>query len=445
MERMRPADTAWYRMDQPANRLIITGVLWFEDPIPLGTMRDLIEERIVGRYPRFRQRVVGGGLLRRGPWWAEDVNFDLDRHLHHVTLPDPGGRHELQDLVSTVMSEDLPRDRPLWQLWMADGYAGGCAVVARIHHCLADGISLAQVLLSITDDAQTSPQTAPDPTEQRRNRILRTLDAPRRGVEVALHPSRAVRLLRELGRDGFSLGKLVVMPPDHKTALRGHLTGTKQAVWSDPFPLEDVKRVGRHVGATVNDVLLATMAGALGRLLDEVGTPAEEIRAFVPYNLRPLDEPVPVELGNEFGLVLLGLPVGIVDPVARIAEVHRRMLAVKSSPDGLVSYGILATIGHTPSAVERLLVEAFGMKGSAVMTNVPGPRQSLFVAGTRVAGVIAWVPSSARIGLGVSIFSYAGEVVVGVAADQSLVDDPSRLVDAFHEEFERLGSSAWVA
>jgi diacylglycerol O-acyltransferase / wax synthase len=439
---MSAADTAWFRMDRPDNLMIITAVLWFDTPLPHEVIRDLIDRRIVQRFPRFRQRVVAGGPLRRGSWWEDDPAFSLDRHLHHVALERPGDRSALQRLVSEVMTEDLPRDRPLWQLWVVDGYGRGGAIIARIHHCLADGISLARVLLSITDD--TVGAAGDDLIEggsRGRSGLSRLGHLLGSGLATVTRPSRLVGGLAETARDAVSLARLVAMPPDRRTALRGHLSGTKHAVWSEPIPLDEVKTIGRAAGATVNDVLLCAMGGAVGQHLAAHGTPTRDIRAFVPYNLRPLSEPVPAELGNEFGLVLLSLPVGVDDPAQRLAEVHRRMETVKSSPDGLVSYGILSAMGHSPSAVERVLVGAFGLKASAVMTNVPGPRHRLMIGGQPVTGIIAWVPTSAQIGLGVSIFSYAGDVVVGVAADRAVLPHPGEIVESFEDELARLAQS----
>lgn len=151
---------------------------------------------------------------------------------------------------------------------------------------------------------------------------------------------------------------------------------------------------------------------------------------MVPFNLRPLDEPLPRELGNRFGLVLLELPVGIEDPLERTAEVKRRMDAIKHGHEGAISYGILELMGHTPAAVESRLIDYFSAKGSMVLTNVPGPRTRLSVAGTEMAGVLVWAPCSGSIGMSVSIFSYAGKVTVGFLTDAGLVPDPQSLADA---------------
>ena len=160
----------------------------------------------------------------------------------------------------------------------------------------------------------------------------------------------------------------------------------------------------------------------------------------MPFNLRPLAEPLPRELGNRFGLVYLPLPVGIEDPAERLAEVHRRMDTIKHSPQGAISYGILGAIGRTPPQVEQRLVDVFSAKATAVLTNVPGPAQPVWFAGAKVAGVIAWVPTAGTASMGLSIFSYAGGVTVGFQVDARLVPDPDRIVDYFEHEMATLGA-----
>jgi WS/DGAT/MGAT family acyltransferase len=192
------------------------------------------------------------------------------------------------------------------------------------------------------------------------------------------------------------------------------------------------------MGATVNDVLLSAMAGALRSYLRGRGGLVDEVTAFVPFNLRPLDQPLPPDLGNRFGLVFLSLPVGTGNRRRRLAEVHRRMDAIKHSPEGAVSYGLLEAIGRTPVQVEKRLVELFSAKGTAVITNVPGPREHVYFAGSPVRGVLVWAPRSGSVAMSVAIFSYAGEITVGLMVDGGLIPDPESIVASFGQEMEAL-------
>jgi WS/DGAT/MGAT family acyltransferase len=209
-------------------------------------------------------------------------------------------------------------------------------------------------------------------------------------------------------------------------------------------PLDDFKAIGKAFNATVNDVLVATATGALRRYLEQRGEPTTgvAIRASVPVNLRPLDDQY--RLGNAFGLVFLTLPVGIADPVRRLRAIKKEMDELKRSPDALVAYGVLHVLGFAPVGVERLGLRFFGSKATAVLTNVPGPREPLYLAGRKVQNVMFWVPQSGHLGLGISILSYAGGVMLGVATDEGLVPDPERIVEGFEKEFKALRTRAHV-
>ena len=203
-----------------------------------------------------------------------------------------------------------------------------------------------------------------------------------------------------------------------------------------------MKRAGRAHDATVNDVLVTAVTAAVSRHLREQGDTVDEVHALVPFNLRPLDRPLPRELGNRFGLVLLGLPVGIEDPLARLAEVKRRMDAIKGSHEGAFAFGILGLMGRTPTQLEKRLIDFFSAKGSMVLTNVPGPRRRLSLAGTPLGGVLVWAPCSGSVGMSVSVFSYAGKVTVGFLTDAGLVSDPQALADGFRDELLALARAA---
>jgi diacylglycerol O-acyltransferase / wax synthase len=180
------------------------------------------------------------------------------------------------------------------------------------------------------------------------------------------------------------------------------------------------------------------VSGALRHYLQGRGSETPEIQALVPFNLRPLDEPVPRELGNRFGLVFLPLPVGTSGSYRRLVAVSRRMQAIKSSREGPVSYGILGAIGLTPVGVEQRVVDMFSGKGTAVMTNVPGPRKTVYFAGVPVKTVLFWGPTSGHVGMSVAIFSYRGDVTVGLMVDAKLVPDPEEIAKGLEAELEAL-------
>ena len=447
---MASADAAWLHMDRPTNLMVVNGVLWFDEPLDHERARDTIRERLVERFPRFRQRVVEPRLGLGVPYWEDHEAFDLDLHLHHLALPAPGDRHALERLASELVVAPLDSSRPLWDMYIVDGYGSGSALIARMHHCIADGIALARVLLSLTDE---EPGTDLAPPEHVAGRgIVDRVTAPvttaahlanaalHEGLELVTKPrSEIPGRVGDAVANGRALGKLLLTPPDTHTPLKGEPGVARRLVWSDGISLDEVKRLGHGTGTTVNDVLVTAMAGALrGYLMRHDGL-VDEIRVMVPFNLRPLDEPLSRELGNRFGLVELDLPVGIAGRRKRLAEVHRRMDQIKHSPEGAVSFGILGLIGLTPPAVERRVVDALSNVETAVLTNVPGPRRPVYLAGTKVAGVLAWVPTGGSIGIGISIFSYDGTVTVGLQTAASLVPDPDAIIEGFGTELKALG------
>jgi WS/DGAT/MGAT family acyltransferase len=446
-------------MEDPTNLMMPTGVLIFHGPMDWQRLKAVIRERLL-RFDRFRQRVTPSERPLETPYWEDDPKFNLSNHLKRIKLPPPGDQTVLQEVVSTLMSTPLDYARPLWQMHFIEGYGEGGAVVSRLHHSIADGIALMQVLLSLADAAPDAPVPGvpPQPALNGHEPRHSTLHLPRlpglkaaervaetlvhEGLEALFHPSHALDLARIGTKGTTAFGKLVLRYPDPKTVFKGPLGVAKRAAWSGPVPLREVKTIGQAMGGTVNDVLLTAVAGALRRYLLARGEEADglDFRAVVPVNLRRPDEEF--SLGNKFSLIFLSLPVGIADPVERLRELKRRMDDIKGSSEAAVAFGILNAIGMTPGAIQDLVVDIFGTKATGVMTNVPGPREKLYLAGTPLDTIMFWVPQAGHLGLGVSIISYAGQVRLGIATDAGLVPDPETIAAAFHAEFEALG--AWV-
>lgn len=452
--RMSNADAAWLHMDRPTNLMVVNGLMWLDGPVDVERAKAIVRERLVERFPRFRQRVAEPHLGLGVPSWQDQPDFDLDLHVHRLALPAPGDTAALQELVGDLMAQPLDRSRPLWDMYLVEGYGEGTAIVSRMHHCIADGIALTRVLLSLTDDQPDAGVAARERAGGDRGRLDAVVAPVRFGAhlaDAALHEGFALashprsELPSFLGRavtDVRTLGKLLLTGSDPKTVFKGELGVARKVTWTDRIELDDVKAIGHATSTTVNDVLLAAVSGALHRYMAGRGDSAEEIRAMVPFNLRPLDQPLPRELGNRFGLVYLTLPVGEATPAARLADVHQRMDRIKRTPEGVLSYAILGVIGTTPVQIERRLIDVFAPKTTAVMTNVPGPRRPIYFAGTKVSGILGWVPASGSIGMGVCIFSYDGGVTIGLQVDPRLVPDPEAIVTGITAELAALHEAA---
>jgi diacylglycerol O-acyltransferase / wax synthase len=297
------------------------------------------------------------------------------------------------------------------------------------------------VLLTLTDDSASAPDPGPGFSDDdgQGNALAAAYGLAsglaHEGIETVLHPRMTAGAL---GREAQTLGKLLFAPPDSETAVRGELSGRRQVAWSEPIPLEEIKTIAHAQDATVNDVLLTAVSGALRRYMTEHDGPVVELHAIVPFNLRPLDQPIPRSLGNRFGLVFLALPVDLASPRDRLHALKRRMDAIKESHEGPLVYAILGAVGMTPPQLEKRIIDLFSSKGTAVMTNVPGPREPVYLAGIPVRAVLVWAPTSGSVGMSVSIFSYRGEVTIGLMVDAAVVCEPQRIIDALGPELDEL-------
>lgn len=455
---LSPVDSAWLRMEHPTNLMMITGVFLFDELLDFARLKSTIASRLL-HHRRFTQRVIDPSPFGVRPYWEKDPTFDLEAHVHRIALPGPGDQSALQNLVNDFMSSPLDLTKSPWQLHLVENYGRGCALLCRLHHCIADGIALMRVLLNMTD-------TEPDPTLDDTgapSETRRQTDAPEKKSlrKTRLLGGRSGQQQRSFTHDLFgylgqdldldkqlragvdssaALARLLFLGPDNETPLKGPLGVRKVCAWSNPLSLAHVKGVGKVIGGTVNDVLVTAVAGALGRYLRGKGKPVSglDIRAIIPVNLRDPDEEL--KLGNAFGLVFLSLPVGIDDPLERLQELKQRMDSIKATPEAVVAFGILTAMGLSPGKVEDTIVSIFEKKATVVLTNVPGPQEIRYFAGKPIRGFMFWVPQSGRLGLGISILSYAGDVMVGIAADAGLVSDPELLVSSFHREFDALFS-----
>lgn len=458
-------DVAWLRMDSPTNLMIINAMM-ITDPMEFADFRSTIYHRFL-LFPRFLTRPThtSGSYV-----WEVDPFFDLDNHVKKVALPGAASKKELQQYVADQASVPLDPTKPLWQIQFVENYQEGVAVLLRVHHCYADGLALISVFNSITDSSPNiAPFSAPaggsndslidSPMEinyewpryqqvldSAANRAGKYKQFAQKVSAEGLEILRDQDVLRGVVGDGVraaaELAQLATMPADPKRVLKGPLGVRKTCAWSAPVDFDKFHGIAKVVGCKINDLLLSCVAGAFRDELIQAGedVTGKKIHVTLPVNIRSKDEmdvsEQPENLGNVFGTVFVPLPVGLENPLERVYKIKHDMIALKQSLQPGLSYGILYAAGMMPKAIQKALLESFGNKTTAVLSNVPGSRESRYIAGSKIKEQMFWVPQTGDLGLGLSIISYAGQIQFGLVGDAKLFPEPERIVNRFIAQIE---------
>jgi diacylglycerol O-acyltransferase len=372
----------------------IVALVLLDGAVAEGRMETLISERLL-THRRFRQRVTPRRLLP--PRWLDEPSFRLGDHLARVRL----GAFDPDTLARTVeqlANQPLDFSRSPWRVFLLDAPNGQSAILVHLHHAMGDGFALLALLLSLADGAPKTLRGAP---------------------QFALHE----RVLASLG----GVLRLLLLPFDARTLLHRPLSGDRRMVWTKPVALASLRATADATHATINDTLLAAITSALRAYLAARNELPRALRAIVPVNLRPSTLAFDDVSGNYFGLVFPALPVGDADPRARARAVQRQMGRIKRSGEALGALWLLEALGRIPLPLARAGEAFFARKASVVITNVPGPREPLRLAGRAVNDLVFWAPHP-WLGCGFSALSYAGSLRIGVRTDAAIIADPERLV-----------------
>lgn len=447
VDRLSPLDEAFLRIESEAAHMHVGWTLLAEGDAPdVEDLRAHVGARLE-LLPRFRRRAVASVL--HDPMWVDHDDFDLSYHVTRVSLPRPGGPSELRALAGALLSERLDRRRPLWRLHLVDGLRdGGFAIVGRAHHALVDGVSaveVAQLLLDIDPHArETKPAVwKPSVTPPLASRALATIAERTRLARTA--GSLALRSLANPGvvaegaaavrRFGSVLAPVASSAP--RTALN-HSIGPRRAVAFAELSFPAAKAVARRRGATVGDVVLATAALALGRVLRRCGESHPWLRTMVPVNTRPQD--AGAELGNRISFVFVELPVGERQPCAALDEVARQMGSHKRSGKAGALDGVLRMARFAPLPLRDLIawIATRPQTFNAVVSNIPGPREPLYVLGRPLRAAYPAVPLARAHGLSVGVLSYRDVLHIGLYADPGVVPDLDEVTRDFTCSFDAL-------
>jgi WS/DGAT/MGAT family acyltransferase len=462
-QRLSPQDATFLDLESPNQHMHIAATIVLRSG-PLGTISGGIDIERIRSYiasrlhllPRYRQRLARIPIAKH-PVWVDDPHFNIAYHVRHAGIPRPGDSRQLKRLSGRILSQQLDRERPLWELWVVEGLEGGehFALVQKVHHCMIDGISavdLMAVLMSSTPEEDFEPGPPWEPQEIPRGleligaeitrRLGATYDATGEAPRVLREPRSWLGKLEErISAVGAALGAGLRSASD--TPLNQPIGPHRRFDWIE-MDLEAVKAVKNRLGGTVNDVVLATAAGALRRFLQlrRVAVDDLAIRANVPVSLRARDERG--TLGNRIALLMMDLPVDGQDPLVRLERVRENMGRLKQSKQAMGAE-VLSAVSEWTSATLLSLAVRVSVRGrpyNLVVTNVPGPQMPLYLLGAEMQTcypVVNLLPNQA---LGVALFSYAGKLFWGFVADWDVVPDLHEFVLAIEESFAELAGAA---
>jgi len=449
MERLSLLDAEFLHLEDESSPMHIAGLCIFEGPVPTREeMRSLFVAKL-SLIPRYRKRARPLPLELGRPVWVDDPHFDLDYHVRRTALPAPGDDAALIALMGRLMSQTLDRNRPLWEVWLAEGLADGrWAMISKVHHSMVDGIAGVDLHGIVLDDRPDRPLPAgqawvaePEPSgaamvlDAWKGLAQDTRDLARRGGAAIAHPMDAARGLRDtaMGLAAFA-SRMITM---RRSAIQGTVGRTRSYAHSSAS-LADVQAIRKALGGTVNDVVLAAVTGGYRALLSHRGEdPATaRIRSLVPVSVRGADERG--LLDNRVSALLCDLPVHVSDPEKRLREVRSQMERLKGSHMAeagalVIDIGDIAppfVVGAITRLVARVMHQMPQRTLSTVTTNVPGPRQPLYCLGRRMLEWYPYVPITQGVRVGTAILSYAGRLGFGVTADYDAMREASVLADA---------------
>ena len=456
-DRLTPLDASFLTLETPASHMHVACVMIFDGDAPdYEHFVSLVESRL-DQVPRYRQRLAEVPFNQGRPKWVDDEHFDLRYHVRATALPRPATEYELQVLAGRVFSQQLNRDKPLWEMWLVDGLEGGrFAILSKTHHALVDGIAgmdILSVLFGEPPDGSGSWQPRPAPSslellaEALWERATMPAEIARAVGSVVTSP---LRLLGQAKDTVVGAGEMVartLLPAPQTPFNPAHEIGTDRRFTWVRASLEDVKAIKHELGGTVNDVVLTIVSRALRRELERRGSDIEdmELRVFVPVSVRSTDERG--DTGNRVSGMVVPLPVGCADAVVCLDRVRRHMDALKASGQ---SVGARALIDMTGLAPPTILHQAGRVAAprqrfiNLVVTNVPGPQTPLHLEDRELLDIFPMVPLGGNLALGVAILSYHGRINFGLIGDFDAMPDLDELADDFRAGLAELATAAGV-
>jgi len=449
MDTMSALDASFLDVEDAVSHMHIGSIGIFEGPPPSAEELRRMMLAKLPLVPRYRQVVMQVPLSLGRPVWADDRHFNLEYHLRRTGLPVPGGDQELRALVGRVMSQQLDRRKPLWEMWVVEGLgAERWALISKIHHCMVDGVAGTDLITVLMDRERTpaapSAVRAWQPGSPPSTRALLAAGL----AETVLMPLRAVRAVSApgdlLGRSGQAAQGLLrlrgVTVPTPRSSLNGPLGPNRRWSWARAR-LADVKEVRAALGGTVNDVVLACIAGGFRQLLSSRGEALDRpVRTLVPVSVRSAGQHG--EYNNRVSAMFADLPVAIADPAARLDAIREQMADLKESHEAVAGEVLTSLSGFAAPLLlalgERLATRVPQRNVNTVTTNVPGPQHALYACGRRMLESFPYVPLGGHVRVGVAIFSYDGACTFGVTGDYDAAADIDVLCEGIESSLAEL-------
>jgi diacylglycerol O-acyltransferase / wax synthase len=453
MQRLSSQDASFLHLEDDVSHMHIGSIAVLEGPPPAY---DQLAEHVrckLPEVPRYRQRVHFLPLALGRPVWVDDPHFNLGYHLRRTALPEPGGDEELRLLIGRVMSQQLDRSKPLWEMWMIEGLRDNrWVLLSKVHHAVVDGVAGAELVSAILDEERE--QEDPDSVEWRPEReppgpelaaraLVERAFSPYEGIKsIVGAPRRAADLAVGTARGLLTMAGLLKPPP--RSSLNGPIGPHRRWNWARS-ELSEVKLIRNAFGGTVNDVVLTAIAGGFRELLLERGEAADrDVRSLVPVSVRAPDERG--AYNNRVSAIFADLPVGIEDPVERLAAMHEQMENLKRSHSAVAGDVLVGLTGFAPAMLLSLGLRAATRVPQwtvqTVTTNVPGPQKTLYAVGRRMLECFPYVPLAGHVRVGVAIFSYDGGLHFGVTGDWDHAPDIEVLCRGIERSMAQLVAAA---
>jgi WS/DGAT/MGAT family acyltransferase len=457
-DRLTGLDSSFLHLERDAAHMHVAGCMVFDGDAPAY---DELVAQIVSRLhlvPRYRQRLAFVPFNQGRPVWVDDPHFNVGFHVRHTALPSPGGEDQLKRLTGRVFSQALDRSRPLWEIWLVEGLADGrFALLSKTHHSLVDGVSGVDIATVLFDtsaepmpvarpDHEWVPRPLPTGAQLLADALLERATVPAeivRGVRATLRGPRqvAARLGHALG--GVSAIARAGLNAAPASPLNVRIGPHRRFTWVRG-DLQQFKSVKNAIGGTVNDVVLAAVAGSLGRYLRMHGEATEDtvLRAMVPISVRA--EVERGALGNKVAAMWAPLPIGLTDPVARLLTISRDKEGIKESGQAVGAQVLTELSGFAPPTImaQAARLQARQRLFNLVVTNVPGPQFPLYMLGRRLDAMYPMVPLAENQALGIAIMSYDGQLNFGLNADYDAIPDLEALADELRAAIEELAAAA---